>query len=271
MENTWFYAAGETSVGPLSLADLTAILSRVSGAHSVLVWREGFRSWVRADSVAELALCLLKPPPLPIHQRTEQIAPAIKIRPDDQRAASHVTSRPDNLHPWRRYFARIMDLYIFILVFFFILGLIFPEFFQGPQTQGSERANDYAFTVLGSGAYVLFEAICLNTFGGTFGKFLYGVGIALEGERHIPFPKALKRALSVWVRGLGFGIPIVSLFTLSVAYRTLSRERQTSWDRDFHFSITPHRLSVFRWLCIGVAWLLLFCVVLILIAFGRRA
>ena len=68
MSDVWYYAEGQKSVGPLSLADLTAILSRVSNAKDVLVWRDGFEQWQRAATVAELAAFVNrppKPPPLP--------------------------------------------------------------------------------------------------------------------------------------------------------------------------------------------------------------
>jgi YidC/Oxa1 family membrane protein insertase len=68
MSNVWYYALQGKSVGPLSLADLTAILSNVSTAKDVLVWRDGFEQWQRADTVPELANFVTKlpqPPPLP--------------------------------------------------------------------------------------------------------------------------------------------------------------------------------------------------------------
>jgi hypothetical protein len=39
----------------LSLADLKAVLSRVSNVRSTLVWRDGYSSWVEAERVPELA------------------------------------------------------------------------------------------------------------------------------------------------------------------------------------------------------------------------
>jgi hypothetical protein len=65
MDDIWYYAEGDKSVGPLSLADLTAFLSHASNARSTLVWRDGFSSWVKAESVPELARYVIKPPPLP--------------------------------------------------------------------------------------------------------------------------------------------------------------------------------------------------------------
>jgi hypothetical protein len=65
MDDIWYYAEGDKSVGPLSLADLKAVLSGVSNAKSTLVWRDGFSSWVKAENVPDLAPYLVKPPPLP--------------------------------------------------------------------------------------------------------------------------------------------------------------------------------------------------------------
>src|SRR2546423_140895 len=91
MENVWHYAEGSKSVGPISVADLTTILSRVSNAKDVLVWRDGFSNWEKAENVPELAAFAIKPPPLPnspppVPQETGAAAlspfPIVDPRPD---------------------------------------------------------------------------------------------------------------------------------------------------------------------------------------------
>jgi uncharacterized RDD family membrane protein YckC len=262
MDKVWYYAAGEESVGPISLAELRAVLSRVSGANSALVWKHGFTDWVRADGVPELAPYLLKPPPLPN-------GPAIKLSPGETRTKLPKPAESANLHPWRRYFARMLDIYIFILIFFFLLVVIFPELFQGSQSQSTARGNDYFLWFLGLAAYVIFETICLNAFGGTFGKFLYGIEITLKESGGIPFSIALKRALAVWFRGLGLGIPLITLITLNVAYRSLLKDGEASWDRDFNCLITHRQLSKLRWLVIAIVWCFFVSVSVILVAMAR--
>ena len=64
MSDIWYYAQGDDPVGPLSLADLKAILSRVSDAKNVLVWRRGFAEWKKAENVTELAAVVIRPPPI---------------------------------------------------------------------------------------------------------------------------------------------------------------------------------------------------------------
>jgi hypothetical protein len=66
MSDAWYYAEGDKAVGPVSLADLEKRLFLVSNAKEVLVWRDGFANWQRADSVSDLALLPApKPPPIP--------------------------------------------------------------------------------------------------------------------------------------------------------------------------------------------------------------
>ena len=65
MTDIWYYVEGDKSVGPLTLADITAILSREFNARNVLVWRDGFSSWLKVEDVPELAQHVIKAPPIP--------------------------------------------------------------------------------------------------------------------------------------------------------------------------------------------------------------
>jgi hypothetical protein len=63
VEQGWFYAEGEQSVGPVSLDALTTALRRLPEPGAVLVWRSGFTDWRAAKDIAELADRLFKPVP----------------------------------------------------------------------------------------------------------------------------------------------------------------------------------------------------------------
>src|SRR5262249_35958050 len=197
------------------------------------------------------------PPPLPTSRRaTAQIASAINVSPIDPNfTAGVVREKGTGVHPWRRYFARMIDMYLFAVPFFFFIGMLFPELFSPGSS--TSRQTEYLYSLMAIAAYVIFETICLNVFGNTLGKVLYGIRIKTDEDRGIAFSVALKRSLAVWFRGLGCGIPIFALVTTIVAYRTLKRDGQTSWDRDFKCTVFHDELSVFRWIVIGVAWLAL--------------
>lgn len=60
MEQGWYYAEGEGSVGPLSFDALTSALRRAPEQGRTLVWRSGFADWRAAHDVPELAERLFK-------------------------------------------------------------------------------------------------------------------------------------------------------------------------------------------------------------------
>lgn len=227
----------------LKLAFIPPIVVLAIG--SVFAWAfRGFRDKDRAG----------RPEPSltggPVWQAREEVNPATKP----------VQGAPSNLHPWRRFFARMIDLYFFVLLvflFFFFLEIMWPELFAVEQSRTDARGKDFLYGLAVIAAYSIFEAFCLNVFGGTFGKSLYGIRVAPKAGDRIIFSVALQRSLAVWIRGLGLGIPIVAVVTLLVAYRTLMKNGQTSWDRNFNCVVVHRKLSIARWFVVAIAWLFL--------------
>jgi hypothetical protein len=64
MSRLWYYVEGTETCGPITHAELIGILSSLSDARKVLVWRDGFDDWKTSDSVGEIAERLFRPPPL---------------------------------------------------------------------------------------------------------------------------------------------------------------------------------------------------------------
>jgi hypothetical protein len=143
------------------------------------------------------------------------------------------------------------------MILFFFLGNVFPEFFAIDQTRDNRQATAWLYSLIGLVPYAIFESFCLNIFCTTFGKFLYGITIMPESGDHIALSAALKRSFAVFYRGEGLGFPIISLVTAFVAYNTLEKERQTSWDRDFSLIVLHSKLSISRCLVIAIVWFLL--------------
>ena len=95
-------------------------------------------------------------------------------------------------------------------------------------------------------AWIFVEAACLSAFRTTPGKSLCRVTITQPGTTGISYSDALARSGIVWWRGLGAGVPIISFFTMINAYRRLSADGVTSWDREGGFSVTNQPLGVAR-------------------------
>ena len=136
MNKIWYYAEGDKSVGPILLADLIAILSRVSTPQNVLVWRDGLLNWVEAKDVPELAPHLIKPPPLPFKptvSATNEVAQKSELT--WQRALSVW---------WLLYWRGVIGGVIIAVVIGFGIGLI------GSLAGVNEEAVKFTSTVVGT-------------------------------------------------------------------------------------------------------------------------
>jgi uncharacterized RDD family membrane protein YckC len=102
------------------------------------------------------------------------------------------------------------------------------------------------FLLLGLFTWVFFEALLLSTWGTTPGKALLKTTVQKSNSSKITLTDAFKRSFRVWLRGLGTGFPLVSIFTLVLSYRTLNEFGQTTWDRDGGFVVTHKKIGTVR-------------------------
>ncbi|SKC69744.1 RDD family protein [Paraburkholderia hospita] len=134
--------------------------------------------------------------------------------------------------PWRRFFARTLDVYVWVLVVGFVVGILNARFgWSLLQFKGmSSSAQDTLAGVL----FIPFALVCdvmvYASFGNTIGKGLLGVKVQTLDGSPLPARTYALRTVDVWIRGLGLGIPIVALFTEIAAYRALANGGRTSWD-----------------------------------------
>jgi hypothetical protein len=76
----WYYLSAEGHVGPLRLEKLKKILATFPNGKDVLVWREGFSGWERAQNIPELDVETLSPPPRTRSQRNGAANPKLPLR-----------------------------------------------------------------------------------------------------------------------------------------------------------------------------------------------
>lgn len=131
-------------------------------------------------------------------------------------------------HPWMRYFARMFDstLEIFILVFLTINYL--PSEYLSIFGNFSEYIIGIVFIIIS----LFIESYIISILGTTLGKWFFNIKVLNENGEKLKFKISLKRNFLMFVKGLGFGIPIVTLFTLTNSYSDLNQSPigRTSWD-----------------------------------------
>lgn len=150
-------------------------------------------------------------------------------------------------HPWRRLFARTVDICTSALVLFLLLIFAFsatmPE-----QAAGFAKAieNPIIASVVLYLIWLPAEAFLLSLFGTTPAKWLFGIRVEHPGGNLLSLAEALNRSFLVFVQGVGLGIPFVALFTQLFAYRRLTKTGTTLWDTSTSAVVLHKKWGVFR-------------------------
>ena len=142
----------------------------------------------------------------------------------------------DAPNPWNRYWARLIDLFIFS----FCVSLI--QITAGNFLVDNEILDSMILLLV----YVVVESILLMVIGTTFGKWLLKIKIKKADNSDISFLEALKRSFLVYFAGLGMGIPILCLITLISSYNQLKKDKITAWDRKGNFVINHGKVGIIR-------------------------
>nr|SPS06268.1 membrane protein of unknown function [Candidatus Nitrotoga fabula] len=150
-------------------------------------------------------------------------------------------------HPWRRLFARTVDIctagFLLFLLLIFALSAMMPE-----QAAGFAKAmeNPIIANVMQILVWVPAESVFLSLFGTTPAKWLFGIKVVHPGGELLSIPEALNRSFLVFLQGVGLGIPFVALFTQLFAYRRLTKTGTTLWDTSANAVILHKKWGVLR-------------------------
>jgi hypothetical protein len=149
-------------------------------------------------------------------------------------------------HPWRRLFARYIDVFL-ITIAFTVLFAVIGGF-------AMLAVAGVWLSILMLLLQVPIEALLLSSLGTTPGKSLYGISVTQSDGTPPPFDRAIKRAFLVYLKGMGLGIPIVSLVTIIIGYRALTRAGQATWDADTQLVVRHRSLGAGRIVLLVVVW-----------------
>ena len=225
-ERYWYYLEDDKQRGPFPENLIGKMLRERVLRPDTLIWSEPMTDWILASEVDvfKTDFCCF-PPPVP-----QVTAPS---RPADRPAADAVPQ----VRPWVRFWARLSDIYFFAFLCGVALGIVYPPALDLP---------DGVMGALMLLIWVFVEAWLLSTWGTTPGKWPLKTTVRNSAGRKLTFSEALSRSFLVWVKGLGFGLPIVNLITLAAAHARLKREGSTSWDYKIASTVIHDRISEFR-------------------------
>ena len=140
------------------------------------------------------------------------------------------------INPWQRFLARFLDYSLFNLFLIFCFFLLSSRF--------SFHHFEYIFP-LEFLLWIPIEAFFLSHLGYTPGKYFLKTRVSHALHRRLDFSSALRRSFGVWLKGMGMGIPLISIFAMLYAYFKLRVDKYTSWDQENHLHVS-HR-PVKKW------------------------
>ena len=129
-------------------------------------------------------------------------------------------------HPWRRFFARDIDITIYSIIWLCIQFFLFrwhPE----DNLIISILISYITFLLM-----IIIEPLLLCTWGTTPGKAVFGLILRNQNGDKLTYVEALHRTFGVFRRGYGYGIPIYDLVRNYKCYKASRNNETMSWDYD---------------------------------------
>ena len=134
--------------------------------------------------------------------------------------------------PWRRFFARMIDLLLYDLTWMVILtsaGLC------AAGNRGVTLLNDFLALL----TMLLLEPLLLQKTGTTLGKWLLGLSVRNLSGAKLRYSEGLDRTARLIWRGFGAGIPIYCWMRLYKSYGTEKKEEPLDWEEESEQTAKP--------------------------------
>ena len=128
-------------------------------------------------------------------------------------------------HPWRRYFARAIDLTLVGLMVSFVQFVLLHH-----NLVNISKGENVLCGLAGWGLLVLIEPLLLARFGTTAGKWCMGITVTRPDGERLSYSEALNRTALVWFYGAGLGLPLVELVCSYLSYRRYTRGEELAWE-----------------------------------------
>ncbi len=261
-DEAWFYGKGEDPIGPHTPSEMRGLFASGELEARDLVWTEGMENWVEArtldflrseppSSSAPSREGTHVPPPIEIEEEPAQESPPLDFSPGEFLKAE-VQKEGAQVRPWVRYFARMIDITVGQTFIFMTSGN--PDLLHNLPTM-PKHVMYFLF------GWVLMETCLMSTWGTTPGKWLLKIQVTDAQGGKLEMTQAFRRSLQVWIRGMGMGIPILSLVTLMMSHGRLVQDGSTRWDQLGNCKVVHGRFTFRRLALAGLAFTFFFQVV----------
>jgi hypothetical protein len=150
-----------------------------------------------------------------------------------ERAKSGRTSEP---RPWHRLAARTFDYAIWGLMLALLLSQLRTAGVISP-TAAYWLGHPLLAPIIITLSWVPLETLLIAAVGTTPGKWLFGIYLQFSisdayarRDTSAQLGRGFRRALRVWIEGVGCGFPLIAPVLTAVAYENLAENQETDWD-----------------------------------------
>lgn len=246
--SNWWYAKKGKKVGPKSLEELRALFLSKKISLETQVWRDGMEAWSPIHLVDEMEH--FKFPPAPPEPPPVPEPPALEALECPKASA------------WRRFFARIFDLWIEMLVVPIGLAFGLSYAISGFADWLSQPGMPLVFGFICVPIALIVDACIARLFGNTPGKALLGIYVLDVDENgqaeRLDFSAYMKRNFGLWADGMFLSIPFLNIFAFSMQYKRVKNGIPATYDQKYPRTV---RMVTNHWLKTAI-FVLLFLVVI---------
>lgn len=129
--------------------------------------------------------------------------------------------------PWRRYFARTFDFYVYGLFLFAFQALVLNVDSSKHSTIENLLISYFAYLLM-----IFIEPLLLSTVGTTPGKWLLGLRVTDNAGQKLSYVDGLSRTVTLFWRGHGLNIPIYNYIRLWNSYKDCEAGETLDWECD---------------------------------------
>ena len=189
----------------------------------------------------------------------EKYLDSLPKAPDMQSVFIRDEDYPKPFYPWRRYFARMLDLLLYDLFWQILLALVFNVNLTG---------RGFWAICLDSCVAIIFmlflEPLWLHFLGTTPGKAIFGLRIENSDGSYLSYSEGLERTWGVIGSGLGYNIPILHLVRLWKSYNRCTEFESQPWEYDVFYTIRDTKwYRALFYIGVRIAFIFIFTVVLL--------
>lgn len=151
-------------------------------------------------------------------------------------------------HPWRRYFARTLDLGLYGLA----LSAVFSLGFHVPVEELSSAPVRLLLGWFANLPMLLLEPVMLSLWGTTLGKALFGIKVLNPEGRKMSLRQAGERTMGVFAKGMGYGIPGYELYREYQSLKDCENRQWHDWETD-SYTGEPEQMTIpgQTWRCVA--------------------